>query len=333
MKISIIGSGSWGTALAQVLADNQHEVKIWGKNLDELVDITVYHQNEKYFPGIKLNESIQAVRNFEDILPADYILLAVPSEAIEEVCESIDAILQSPVTVINVAKGFNPNTHERLSQTIQHTFKSSHLKAVVSLIGPSHAEEVVLRQLTVVNAVCEDEEAAKEVQNLFSNAYFRVYRNTDVVGAEIGVAVKNVIALASGIISGLGLGDNARAALMTRGMAEITRYGLTFGAKPETFLGLTGMGDLIVTCTSVHSRNFQAGLGIGKNNSSALFWENNTKTVEGVKAAKVVYEDALKLGIPMPITEAVYAVLYKNAIPSEVIETLMKRELKSEETR
>ena len=330
MKISIIGSGSWGTALAQVLADNHHPVKIWGKNLDELVDISKYHQNEKYFPGVKLNPSIQVVRQFKDAMDADYILLAVPSEVIEDVCTQIDQSINHDVIIINVAKGFHPTSHKRLSLVIREAFKSHHLKDIVSLIGPSHAEEVVLRQLTVVNAVCENEESAKHIQTMFSNGYFRVYRSTDVVGSEIGVAVKNVIAIASGILSGLGFGDNARAALMTRGMAEITRYGLFFGAKPDTFLGLTGMGDLIVTCTSVHSRNFQAGLTIGKENNARLFWETNTKTVEGVKAAKIVYEDAMKNGIDMPITEAVYKVLYEEAKPSEVIESLMKRALKSE---
>lgn len=333
MRISIIGSGSWGTALAQVLVDNDQEVRIWGKNLDELHDIERNHRNEKYFPGVDLNPKLRTVEVFEELLPTDYVLLAVPSEAIGDVCLQLDALLTEPVTIINVAKGFHPTTHERLSLTIKSSFSSSHLKDVVSLIGPSHAEEVVLRQLTVVNAVCENDDSAQAIQTLFSNKYFRVYRTTDVVGAEIGVAVKNVIALASGILSGLGFGDNARAALMTRGMAEITRYGVQFGAKPETFLGLTGMGDLIVTCTSVHSRNFQAGLLIGQHNSSKPFWDNNTKTVEGVKAAKIVYEDAKRLGISMPITEAVYAVLYENASPSEAIEALMKRELKSEEMR
>jgi glycerol-3-phosphate dehydrogenase (NAD(P)+) len=204
------------------------------------------------------------------------------------------------------------------------------LKAVVSLIGPSHAEEVVIRLLTVVNAVSDDEEAASLIQKTFSNNYFRVYRNTDVIGAEIGVAVKNVIALASGILSGLGYGDNARAALMTRGLAEISRYGLFFGAKAETFLGLTGVGDLIVTCTSVHSRNYQAGLIIGQFDTAKIFWDTNEKTVEGVNAVKVVYEEALRNKIDMPITEQVYKVLYEGAKPSESINILMSRELKAE---
>jgi glycerol-3-phosphate dehydrogenase (NAD(P)+) len=204
------------------------------------------------------------------------------------------------------------------------------LKAIVSLIGPSHAEEVVIRLLTALNAVSDNEEASILIQSIFSNSYFRVYRTTDVVGAEIGVAVKNVIALASGILSGLGYGDNARAALITRGLAEISRYGMFFGAKPETFLGLDGVGDLIVTCTSVHSRNFQAGLLIGQFDTSKIFWDTNEKTVEGINAAKVVYDEAIKNKISMPITEQVYKVLYEGAKPSESIQILMARELKSE---
>jgi glycerol-3-phosphate dehydrogenase (NAD(P)+) len=242
----------------------------------------------------------------------------------------IDQSFKHPIIIVNVAKGFHPVTHKRLSLVIKETIDPQRLRAVVSLIGPSHAEEVVQRMLTVVNAVSDNEAASITVQNTFSNAFFRVYRNTDVVGAEIGVAVKNVIAVASGILSGLGYGDNARAALITRGLAEISRYGVYFGAKPETFLGLTGVGDLVVTCTSVHSRNFQAGLQIGQFDSAKIFWETNTKTVEGVHAAKVVYEEAKALGIDMPITEEVYRVLYEGATPSQSVQRLMTRELKSE---
>ncbi|HET6785198.1 MAG TPA: NAD(P)H-dependent glycerol-3-phosphate dehydrogenase [Erysipelotrichaceae bacterium] len=331
MKIAIIGSGSWGTALAQVLADNQHDVTIWGRNLDELVDIQVHHMNEKYFPGVTINENIQASTEITPLLDAEVFLLAIPSEAIEDVCNTLNENVKHPIIVINVSKGFHPTTHQRLSVYIKEKVNPEILREVVSLIGPSHAEEVILRLPTIVNSVCENEEYSKIVQELFSNRYFRVYRNTDVIGAEIGVAVKNIIALASGMIQGLGYGDNARAALITRGLAEITRYGLAMGAKPETFLGLTGVGDLIVTCTSVHSRNFQAGLMIGKNDSAKSFWENNTKTVEGVKAAKIIHEEAKLKGIYMPITEEVYKVLYENNIPSISAVNLMQKELKSEE--
>ena len=331
MKIAIIGSGSWGTALAQVLADNQHDVIVWGRNLDELVDIQVHHMNERYFPGISINEDIKASTDIKPLLDADIFLLAIPSEAIEDVCNTINQNVKHPIIVVNVSKGFHPTTHQRLSVFIKDKIKPEILKEVVSLIGPSHAEEVILRLPTIVNSVCENEEYSKIIQELFSNKYFRVYRNTDVVGAEIGVAIKNIIALASGMIQGLGYGDNARAALITRGLAEITRYGLAMGAKLETFLGLTGVGDLVVTCTSVHSRNFQAGLLIGKNDSAKYFWETNTKTVEGVKAAKIIHEEAKSKGIYMPITEEVYKVLYEGHIPSISVDNLMQKELKSEE--
>jgi glycerol-3-phosphate dehydrogenase (NAD(P)+) len=330
VKIGILGSGSWGTALAQVLTDNKHEVVIWGRDLDEIVDISRYHRNERFFPNQILNDTIQASLNFEDLLDAEILILAVPTLAIEDICIKINEHFNHPVTIVNVAKGFHPINHKRLSLVIKDNINPHILKAIVSLIGPSHAEEVVIRLLTALNAVSDNEEASLLIQSIFSNSYFRVYRTTDVVGAEIGVAVKNVIALASGILSGLGYGDNARAALITRGLAEISRYGMFFGAKPETFLGLDGVGDLIVTCTSVHSRNFQAGLLIGQFDTSKIFWDTNEKTVEGINAAKVVYDEAIKNKISMPITEQVYKVLYEGAKPSESIQILMARELKSE---
>lgn len=330
MKTTIIGSGSWGTALAQVLADNQEDVTIWGRNVDELVDISLYHRNEKFFPTVDLNENIKITQDFEEALDADVILFAVPSHAIDELSQLINKLAKKPVIIVNTAKGYHPTSHKRLSLVIEESIDKSKRKGIVSLIGPSHAEEVVQRQLTVLNAVSDNEDCAKTIQHLFSNHYFRVYRSTDVIGSEIGVANKNIIAIASGILSGLGFGDNARAALITRGIAEITRYGLHFGAKAETFLGLSGIGDLVVTCTSVHSRNFQAGLIIGQQDGVLNFLENTTKTIEGVKACKIVHEEAIKQNISMPITEAVYKVLFEGAKPSEISQDLMLRDLKSE---
>ncbi len=330
MKISVLGSGSWGTALAQTALDSGHQVVLWGKDQNEVRDINENHANSKYFPDVKLNPLLKATGDLNEIRGSDVLLLAVPSLAIESVCESAAAVLERPAIVINVAKGFHPVTHERMSVVIRRCMPQEKLRDVVSLIGPSHAEEVVLRLLTSVNAVCENEAHAQLVQELFSNDYFRVYRNTDVIGAEIGVAVKNIMALASGILTGIGQGDNARAALMTRGLAEMARYGIAFGGRPETYLGLDGVGDLIVTCTSLHSRNFQAGLLIGQHDSAEIFWKTNTKTVEGVKTAQVVYEVAKEKGIPMPITEQVYAVLYEGKQPSLAAIELMARQLKSE---
>ena len=302
---------------------------MWGIDENQVNDINSNHKNSIFF-DCGISEKIKATTNLEMIKDTDVILLAVPSIAIESVIKSVNEILEKPVYVINVAKGFHPITHERLSVYIQNNFPKDKLKAVISLIGPSHAEEVIERKLTVVNAVSEDEEAAKEIQKLFANEYFRVYRNTDVIGSEIGVALKNVMAIASGILNGIGQGDNARAALITRGLAEMTRFGVALGAKKETFLGLDGVGDMIVTCTSIHSRNYNAGLIIGRNDSAEEFMKENTKTVEGIFACEIVYKEAKKLNIEMPITNEVYEILFENKKPSEAINDLMRRKLKAE---
>ena len=217
-----------------------------------------------------------------------------------------------------------------MSDVIRRNISAEHLSSVVSLIGPSHAEEVVIRMLTTICAVSQKEADAQKIQKLFSNDYLRIYTGTDEIGSEIGVAVKNAIALASGVLYGLGYGDNTRAALITRGLMEMTRYGVALGGKKETFMGLTGIGDLIVTCTSKHSRNFQAGYDIGKHNSAKYFWDNNTKTVEGVRTAKAVHENAKRLGIDMPIVNEIYQVLFEDKNPEDSARDLMLRDLKSE---
>ena len=330
MKIVVIGSGSWGTALAQVLIDNKQDCILYGNCLEEINDIRENHENSKYFPGVILHSKLNATTNIEVLKDADIIVLSVPTVAIESVCQQVSKIVEKPVLIVNTAKGFHPTTYERMSVIIKRSMDAEKLVDVVSLIGPSHAEEVVRRMYTTVNAVCENEESAKVIQQLFSNEYFRVYHNDDVVGSEIAVAIKNVIALTSGISSGLGLGDNARAGLMTRGLAEMARFGIAFGADMKTFMGLCGIGDLIVTCTSYHSRNLQAGLMIGEANSAQTFWEKNTKTVEGVRACEAVYKLAQQHNISMPITSELYHVLYEDAKPSECILKLMTRELKRE---
>lgn len=330
MKIAVIGSGSWGTALANVLANNMHDVIIWGKSEKEILDIKENHQNSLYFEGVDLNPALKASTDFNDIVDYDIFLLAVPSIAIEEVCQRLNKSIDKKVTIINVAKGFHPITHEYLMDVIRNNMDTDKLEAVVSLIGPSHAEEVVLGQLTALNAVSKDLKAASLVQELFSNDSFRVYTNDDEIGAQIGVAIKNIIALASGIAKGLGHGDNARAALITRGLAEMARYGVHFGGRQETFLGLCGVGDLVVTASSEHSRNFQAGYAVGKAGSVENFNKHNTKTVEGVAAAKVVRDVALEENIEMPISQQIYEVFYESKDPNIAIKELMNRDLKHE---
>ncbi len=329
MKTAVLGTGSWGTALAQVLADNGREVIMWGISSEEAEDISLRHHNTKYFEA-PVHENVKATCDISCVEDADLILCAVPTAALESVITQAMAYVTKPVIWINVAKGFHPISHKRLSVVIEETVPAEKRRAVVSLIGPSHAEEVIIRRLTVINAVSENEEAAKEVQELFSNSYFRVYRNTDVIGAETGVALKNIMAIASGILEGIGQGDNAKAALMTRGLAEMTRYGVKVGGKFETFLGLDGVGDLIVTCSSRHSRNFMAGYAIGRANSAEQFLKENKKTVEGIPACKAVHEEAVRMGLEMPITDQVYAVLYEGKAPKDALEQLMARDLRAE---
>ena len=330
MKTVVIGSGSWGTGLGQVLCDNGREVIIYGNCKEQIDDIEQNHRNAMFFEDVQLNPDLHATMDVNVVKDADVVVLSVPTIAIESVCRQIDPLLKGKVIIVNTSKGFHPETNERMSQAIRRFISEEHLSSVVSLIGPSHAEEVVIRMLTTICAVSLRHEDAVVIQELFSNDYFRVYTGSDEIGSEVGVALKNAIAVASGVLSGLGYGDNTRAALMTRGLAEMIRFGTAMGGKPETFMGLTGIGDLIVTCSSRHSRNFQAGYEIGKANDAQAFWKYNKKTVEGVRTAKVVYELAQQMHIDMPITSEIYKVLYENKDPKQSARDLMLRDLKPE---
>lgn len=330
MKTVVIGSGSWGTALAQVLADNKEEVIIYGIEKSEIDDINLNHENSKYFEGVELNPNLKATDDITVVKDADIVLLAVPTFAIEGICLQIDPYLKNNIIVVNVSKGFHPETSERMSEVIRRCISKEHLSSVVSLIGPSHAEEVVIRLLTTIDAVSLKEEDAQAIQRTFSNNYLRIYTGDDEIGSELGVAIKNVMAIASGILSGLGYQDNTRAALITRGLQEMIRYGVFFGGEQQTFMGLTGIGDLIVTCTSIHSRNFEAGYQIGKENDVTNFLKYNKKTVEGVRTAKIVHKVAKENNIDMPICEEVYQILFEGKEPKTCANDLMLRELKKE---
>ncbi len=329
MKVFVVGAGSWGTALANVLADNGNEVVIYARDLNRVKEINEEHTNVKYFPT-KLNEKIRATSDLNEVKNFEYVLLSVPSGTSITMAEQLSHIIDRPTVIINSAKGFSPTTHDRLSVEIRKFFSEEQLTAYAAILGPSHAEEVVERLQTTVNVVCEDPIISKTLQKMFANEYFRVYRNDDMIGCEFGAGLKNIIAIASGILYGIGLGDNAKASLMTRGLAEMTRYGVRMGGRRETFMGLCGMGDLIVTCTSRFSRNWQAGYTIGKNNDADEFWKTNTKTVEGVEACRIIKQEADRLGISMPITNELYQVLFERKKPTEAIYDLMNRELKEE---
>jgi glycerol-3-phosphate dehydrogenase (NAD(P)+) len=330
--ITIIGTGSWGTALGQVLVDNSHDVLLYGKDKDQVDQINQSHQNTKYFnESIIFPETLKATYVLQDAIDfADLILIAVPSQAVSGVLHLIKPLLSKKVIFINATKGFDPISKKRFSEVIKDIIPKKYLKGVVSLVGPSHAEEVILRQLTLVASASKQLPIAKLVADLFANPYFRVYVQRDEIGAEVGGALKNVIAIASGVITGLQLGDNARAALVTRGLTELMRLGQALGGKLKTLTGLTGLGDLIVTCYSEHSRNYQAGILIGKANSAETFLKENKKTVEGVPFAKIAYELMLKHKLHLPLIEAVYMVLYENKKPSDMVKSLMSRPLKVE---
>ncbi len=332
MRVAVLGTGTWGTALAQLLCDNSHQVIMYGIEKDEVKDIKENHQNSKYFgPDILLPAELTATLDIKEALhKAEVIVLAVPTKALRSLLNVIKPHIEGRPYLVSVAKGFDTESHKRISEVIREEISLDHRQEIVSLIGPGHAEEVILRLLTCVTSTSLDLKAAEVIQKLFSNDYFRVYTQTDEIGAEYSVAIKNAIAIASGMVHGIGLGDNARAALITRGLAEMVRFGTRFGGEERTYLGLTGLGDLIVTCNSRHSRNFMAGEEIGKANSSSEFLKKNTKTVEGIRTSKVVHEIAQEYHIDMPITEAVYQVLYEGKRPKDALQEILKRELKKE---
>lgn len=330
-KAAVIGAGSWGTALAMVLADNGHEVRLWGHKEAQIEEINSQRTNHKYLPDIKLPQGITGFSSLDSALrDLDIIILAVPTKAIRDVLKDIEKVSQQPLTVVHVSKGIEPDSLMRISEMIEADMSGSMLKELVVLSGPSHAEEVSLRHPTTVAVSSKNMAAAERIQDLFINQYFRVYTNPDIVGVEIGGALKNIIALASGITDGLGYGDNAKAALITRGLAEITRLGSAMGANPLTFSGLTGIGDLIVTCTSVHSRNWRAGNLLGKGQKLDEVLTNMGMVVEGVRTTKAAYQLAQKYEVDMPITNALYGVLFAGKDVKDSVDLLMNRDKRSE---
>ncbi|CEG22591.1 Glycerol-3-phosphate dehydrogenase [NAD(P)+] [Planococcus massiliensis] len=329
-KVSVYGAGSWGTALSFVLAQNGHDVLLWTHRAEQADEINE-HSNEKYLKGIELPERLKATSDLaETVRHSKVLVLAVPTKAIREVCAKIKENLTEKVLFVHVSKGIEPDSLKRISEMIREEIPEQWVEDVVVLSGPSHAEEVVLEHPTTVTAACENTASAEFVQDLFMNQYFRVYTNTDVIGVEIGGALKNIIALAVGITDGLGYGDNAKAALMTRGLAEIARLGVKMGATPLTFSGLSGVGDLIVTCTSPHSRNWRAGNMLGKGKTIEEVLEEMGMVVEGIRTTKAAFQLAKAYDVPMPITAALYAVLFEEESTNEAAEKLMGRMKKNE---
>lgn len=332
-KIAVLGAGSWGTALAKVLAENGHDVLMWTQlNNKELIEeINTQHTNTYYCKDAQLPSTIRATSDLKAaVLDRKVIVIVIPTVGIRKLTADLNSIIDEEKIIVHASKGLEQGTHNRISTIIEEEIAEDKRKAVVALSGPSHAEETLVQDLTSVTSASKDEVVAKEVQYLFMNDYFRVYRNTDIIGVELGAALKNIIAVGAGSLAGLGYGDNATAALVTRGLAEITRLGVALGADPLTFMGLSGVGDLIVTATSPHSRNWQAGKLIGEGYKKKQIEEKIGMVIEGLSTVVAARELAADKGIEMPITEAIYQVVYEDADVFETVSALMKREGKAE---
>ena len=321
--VAVIGSGSWGTALAIQLHTAGNKVILWSFKESEAQAILADRENKEFLPGIKLPEDIVVTCKDEDVAWADMLIFATPSKFARNMVTRFKPYIRDGQIVVNVAKGLEEDTLMRLSEVIE---QEAPMAKVAMLAGPSHAEEVGRGMATAVVSASKDPETAKEVQNTFMSPMFRVYTSNDVIGVELGSALKNLIALAAGAADGCGFGDNTKAALMTRGIAEIARLGTAMGANEKTFAGLTGIGDLIVTCTSVHSRNRHAGvlLGRGKTLDEAL--EEVHMVVEGVVNARAAYKLSKKYNVDMPITTVINDVLYNGLDVKEAVYRLMTRD-------
>lgn len=326
-KVTFIGGGSFGISLAILLANKGNEVSIYDRDSTVVDDININRRNDKFIKDLNVPKNVTAYNDLENaIVNTKYVVLAVPSHIIRTASKSLSTRIPKDVPIVCIAKGIEEGTNKTLVEVIEDELPNP----IVILSGPSHAEEVAFGIPTTVLTTSRDMKYAEEIQDLFMTKNFRVYTNDDLIGVEIGGAVKNVIALAAGVCDGIGYGDNTKAALMTRGMAEIVRVGLKMGGKIETFLGLTGMGDLIVTCTSKHSRNRNAGYMIGKGKSVEEATKEVGMVVEGIKACKAFYELKEKLDIEMPITDALYRVIFEGRNPKEVVSELLQRDKKSE---
>ena len=327
-KICVLGAGSWGSALALSLAKKGYSITMWTLNQEQADKINTTKENINYLPGVLFPNNITLTTNIEDaVVDSKLIVLAVPSQAIRSICKQIKPFVSKEQVLVDVAKGLEKGTGLRLSEVCKDELPEN---PYVALSGPSHAEEVAKDIPTTLVVASENLEIAQEVQDIFMSPKLRVYTNPDVVGVELGGTLKNIIAFGAGICDGLGYGDNTKAALMTRGIREIARLGIALGADKSTFSGLSGIGDLIVTCTSMHSRNRRAGILIGQGKSLEETLEEVKMVVEGITATEVAHEVAKKMNIDMPITNAIYSVLYENKNANEVVANLMMRSKKHE---
>ncbi len=333
-KVAVLGAGSWGSVLANLLVDNGHEVELWSRDQDQVDRLNKDHVNPAYMKDFNYSSKLHATTNMKAAVKgADVILIVIPTKGIRQVAHKLNGVLadlDQRSLIVHATKGLEQNTYKRPSEMIKEEIDPKYRRDIVVLSGPSHAESVAIKDMTAVTAACANLADAEKVQKLFSNSYFRVYTNDDVIGAEFGAALKNIIAIGAGALQGLGYHDNARAALITRGLAEIRRLGVAFGANPMTFIGLSGVGDLVVTATSKNSRNWRAGYQLGQGQKLDDVINNMGMVIEGVYTTKAAYELSKKRQVRMPITDALYRVLYEGEDIKTAISQLMSRDLTSE---
>lgn len=323
MKIAVIGSGGWGTAVSMLLSKNGNDVYLWSWQQEETDRLNADRENKEFLPGVRLNDGIICSHDMElCVKDAGLIVCAAPSPATRTTARALAPLVKEGQVIVNLSKGLEESTLKRLSEVYEEEIPNAQI-AVLS--GPSHAEEVS-RELPTTNvAAAKNEQTAKYIQDIFMNSRFRVYTSDDMTGVELGGSLKNVIALCAGISDGLGYGDNTKAALMTRGIAEISRLGKAMGAREETFMGLSGVGDLIVTCTSMHSRNRRAGILLGKGKTLKETLDEVHMTVEGVNTAAAAYKLSKKYNVTMPIVEEAYKVIYEGKNAKDAVNSLMTR--------
>lgn len=327
MKVAVLGSGGWGTALAMLLVENGHDVTLWSYQAEESRHLAETGENP-LLPGVKLPQGLTYTFDLACVTGCAVVVMATPSFGVRSTAGQVKDLLSPNAILVSVSKGIEKGTSLRMTQIIREVTEDKW--PVVALSGPSHAEEVARQVPTAVVSACPDQTAAEVIQDLFLNDHFRVYSSSDVIGVELGAALKNVMALCTGCCTGMGLGDNTKAMLMTRGLAETARLGTALGARKDTFAGLAGMGDLIVTCTSMNSRNYRAGILIGQGTPVQEAIQKIGAVVEGYYAVDSARELAAQVGVEMPITLAAYDVLYRDRDPREVLLSLMRREKRHE---
>lgn len=324
MNVAVVGAGSWGSALARLVAKNGHKVSVWSIDEHEIEILNKYREQTEKLPGVKLPENVSFTGDLKAAVEdAEICIMAPPSPFIRETAKKLNGLLKQGTIVVNVSKGIEAGSLLTMSQIIEEELPMSH---VAVLSGPSHAEEVGKDVPTLVVVSARKQDIAEKVRSIFMNEKFRVYVNPDTLGVELGAALKNVIALAAGVADGLGCGDNTKAALITRGIAEMKRIGIAMGANPETFSGLSGTGDLIVTCSSMHSRNRRAGILMGQGKTMDEACKEVKMVVEGVHSAKAAMELSKKYNVNVPIIEEMYHLLFENKSAKECLTSLMTRD-------